>query len=118
MLASATGTETAGPVALPVAWSKNWTRTLPRSVGVLWISCCSLAFSAAATFWRLLGGGTRVDMVLGELEEEEILTAYQSLSELIAGVPNVTPCKYKVVARQVHYLRTYFLTCFLVFPML
>ena len=27
-------------------------------------------------------------MVLGELEEEEILTAYQSLSR---GVPNVTP---------------------------
>lgn len=39
-LASATGTDTAGPVADPVAWSKNCTRMLPKFSGILWISCC------------------------------------------------------------------------------
>lgn len=38
-VASATGTETAGPVAAPVAWSKNCTRMLPRLSGIVSIAC-------------------------------------------------------------------------------
>lgn len=67
--ASATGTDTAGPVADPVAWSKNCTRTLPRSAGMLSISCCCRAFSLASVLWRLVGGGRRVAIlpITGEL---------------------------------------------------
>lgn len=52
-----TGTDIGGPEGLLVAWSKNCTRTLPRSSGIWSSSCCSRALFAAAVRWRLLGGG-------------------------------------------------------------
>lgn len=59
-VASAIGTATAGPVEFPVAWSRNWTRILPRSSGTDCTSCWVRAFSAASNLCRLLGGGTTV----------------------------------------------------------
>ena len=59
-VASLRGTETTGPVAFPLDWSTNCTRTLPRPSGVARSSACWMSFCATASFWRLLGGGTMV----------------------------------------------------------
>lgn len=65
-VASFTGTATTEPVVFPVLWSTNCTLTLPRLSGIFASSSALSAFSAAAIFCRLLGGGTTVAIPASE----------------------------------------------------
>src|SRR4051794_1070102 len=61
-----------GPVDVPVLWSTNCTRILPRLSGMTAISAWVRAFSDASSFWRLLGGGAIV--VIVQFHEFELVS--------------------------------------------
>lgn len=62
-VACRTSIATDGPADFPVLWSTNCMRIEPRPSGIRASSATLSAFSVAASFCRLLGGGTTVAIV-------------------------------------------------------